>query len=97
MNLNEIKERVIKAIDDNRDLILKAGKEMYDNPELGYKEFKGTSIVSNYFKNELNLEVEEGIAYTGCRARANKESTGPKIAILGELDAISCNDHCDSN
>lgn len=97
MNLNEIKERVIKAIDDNREVILEAGKAMYDNPEFGYKEFKGTEIVSNYLKNELGLEVEEGIAYTGCRARANKDMEGPKVAILGELDAISCSDHVDSN
>ncbi|ERT69357.1 amidohydrolase [Cetobacterium somerae] len=97
MNINEIKERVIKAIDENRELILKAGQAMYDNPEFGYKEFKGTEIVSNYFKNELGLDVEEGIAYTGCRARANENVEGPKVAILGELDAISCSDHLDSN
>ncbi|MGL5573719.1 MAG: amidohydrolase, partial [Cetobacterium sp.] len=97
MNINEIKERVIKAIDENRELILKAGQAMYDNPEFGYKEFKGTEIVSNYFKNELGLDVEEGIAYTGCRARANENAEGPKVAILGELDAISCSDHLDSN
>ncbi len=97
MNINEIKDRVIKTIDENREIILKAGKAMYDNPEFGYKEFEGTKIVSNYFQTELGLEVEEGIAYTGCRARANKDATGPKIAILGELDAISCGDHSDSN
>ncbi|MGL5570086.1 amidohydrolase [Cetobacterium sp.] len=97
MNINEIKERVIKTIDENRELILKAGQAMYDNPEFGYKEFKGTEIVSNYFKNELGLDVEEGIAYTGCRARANENAEGPKVAILGELDAISCSDHLDSN
>jgi len=97
MNINEIKERVIKAIDENRELILKAGQDMYDNPEFGYKEFKGTEIVSNYFKNELGLDVEEGIAYTGCRARTNENAEGPKVAILGELDAISCSDHLDSN
>ena len=97
MNINEIKERVVKAIDENRELILKAGQDMYDNPEFGYKEFKGTKIVSNYFKNELGLEVEEGIAYTGCRARSNMDVEGPKVAILGELDAISCSDHLDSN
>lgn len=96
MDIREIKERVIKAIDDNKEMILKAGKEMYDNPEFGYKEFKGTKIVSEYLKG-LGLEVEEGIAYTGCRARANEEKSGPKVAVLGELDAISCANHKDSN
>lgn len=97
MTLNEIKQKVIETIDANRDIILNASKELYDNPEFGYKEFKGTSIVSNFFKNELNLDVQEGIAYTGCRARANASVEGPKVAILGELDAISCSDHADSN
>ncbi len=97
MNINELKERVIKAIDNNRDIILQAGQNMYDNPEFGYKEFKGTDIVANYFEKELGLAAEKGIAYTGCRARSNQNTNGPKIAILGELDAISCSDHIDSN
>ncbi|WP_432204843.1 amidohydrolase [Cetobacterium somerae] len=97
MDIKEIKEKVLKAIEENKELILKAGQEIYDNPEFGYKEFKGTQIVANFFKNELNLKVEEKIAYTGCRARTNEDVVGPKVAILGELDAISCSDHADSN
>ncbi|MEG0584454.1 MAG: amidohydrolase, partial [Cetobacterium sp.] len=97
MDIKELKEKVIKAIDENRDKIIEAGRKIYSTPEFGYKEFESTKIVSEFFKNELGLNVEEGIAYTGCRARANEQSSGPKVAVLGELDAISCNDHCDAN
>ena len=97
MTREELKERVIKAIEENKDVIIAAGRKIYANPEFGYKEFETTKTVSEFFKNELNLEVEEKIAYTGCRARVNAEKEGPKVAVLGELDGISCNEHCDAN
>ncbi|WP_315121644.1 amidohydrolase [uncultured Clostridium sp.] len=95
MNINELKEKVIKAIDDNKEVILKAGKEIYANPEMGYKEFKTTETASNFLKN-LGLEVEENIAVTGCKASIKGGKPGPNVAILGELDAISCANHRDS-
>ena len=97
MTREELKERVIKAIEENKDIIIAAGRKIYANPEFGYKEFETTKTVSEFFKNELNLDVEEKIAYTGCRVRVNAEKEGPKVAVLGELDGISCNEHCDAN
>lgn len=97
MTKEDLKERVIKAIEDNKESIIAAGRKIYANPEFGYKEFETTKTVSEFFKNELGIEVEEKIAYTGCRARVNQDKEGPKIAVLGELDGISCNEHCDAN
>ena len=97
MNKNELKERVLAAIEENKDTIIAAGRKIYSNPEFGYKEFETTKTVSDFFKNELGLEVEEKIAYTGCRARINEDKSGPKVAILGELDGISCSEHPDAN
>ena len=97
MTREELKERVIKAIEENKDIIIEAGRKIYKNPEFGYKEFETTKTVREFFKNELNVETEDKIAYTGCRARVNEEKEGPKVAILGELDGISCNEHCDAN
>ena len=97
MTRKELKERVIKAIEENKDIIIGAGRKIYNNPEFGYKEFETTKTVREFFKNELNVETEDKIAYTGCRARINEEKEGPKVAILGELDGISCNEHCDAN
>ena len=95
MNINELKERIIKAIDDNKNLIVKASREIYSTPEFGYKEFKSTEITVKFLK-DLGLEVEENIAVTGCRAFMKGGKPGPNVAILGELDAISCVTHKDA-
>lgn len=97
MDKSQLKEMVIKTIDENKDKIIKIGRKIYANPEFGYKEFETTKAVSDFFRNELHLEVEEKIAYTGCRARVNQDKNGPKIAIMGELDGISCSEHPDAN
>ena len=97
MTKQELKDRVIKAIEENKDIIIEAGRKIYHNPEFGYKEFETTKTVREFFKNELNVETEDKIAYTGCRARINEDKEGIKVAILGELDGISCKEHCDSN
>lgn len=97
MNKHQLKELVIKSIDDNREKILEVGRGIYKNPEYGYKEYKTTEAVVNFLQGELGLEVEKNIAVTGCKAITNKEKKGPHISILGELDGISCKEHKDSN
>ena len=97
MNKQQLKDLIIKAIDDNRDKIIEVGRGIYHTPEYGYKEYKTTEAVSNFLKDELGLEVENNIAVTGCMAVANADKNGPHISILGELDGISCKEHKDSN
>ena len=96
MNKNELKQLCIKTIDENRDEIIRIGNEIYKNPELGYKEFKSTEIVKNAMKN-LDGRLETEIAYTGCKIIANEEKSGPRVAIIGELDSVVCADHKDAN
>ncbi|MCQ4923139.1 amidohydrolase [Tissierella carlieri] len=91
-----MKSKVISAIEENRSLIFDIGRKVYQNPELGYKEFETTKLVKEFFKNELNLNVVDNIAYTGCKAQINEDKSGPKIAVLGELDGIVCNGHQDA-
>ena len=65
MDKNQLKERVIRAIEENKDIIINIGRKIYNNPEFGYKEFETTKSVVEFFKNELNIEnIEENIAYT---------------------------------
>lgn len=92
----EIKSKVISAIDGNKDIILDIGRKIYENPELGYKEFETTKLVKDFFQNELGLNVIDNIAYTGCKTEINKDKLGPKIAVLGELDGIVCSGHKDA-
>lgn len=98
MNKEDLKKLVIEAIDQNRDKIIEVGKNIYKNPEYGYKEYETTKAVTNFFKNELNLKTEENIAVTGCLCKVSDgKKEGLNIAVLGELDAISCKEHKDAN
>lgn len=96
MDRKILKERICKAIDDNKDLIINLGEDIYRNPQLGYKEEYATELVAKELE-KLGLYVEKNIAVTGCRGRINTKKNGPRIAVLGELDAILCSEHPDAN
>jgi len=92
----KLKKQVIEKIEENKDKIIELGKKLYENPELGYKEEFATSLISEALQN-LGLEVEENIAITGCSAVLAGEKVGPQLAFMGELDAILCQEHPDSD
>lgn len=96
MTKQEMKQAVIKAIDENKESIFAVKDSIYHNPEFGYKEVKTTATVADFLEN-LGLNVERDIAVTGCMARVNEDKAGPHIAVMGELDGISCKEHKDAN
>lgn len=96
MTKQEIKQAVLAAIDAGREEIFAVKDSIYQNPEFGYKEVKTTATVADFLES-LGLKVERNIAVTGCRARANEGKSGPHIAVMGELDGISCKEHKDAN
>ncbi|MGB6127878.1 MAG: amidohydrolase [Psychrilyobacter sp.] len=95
MTKKELKKKVIDVIDNQREKILRVGKEIYSNPELGYKEFKTTKTVKTFLE-EIGLDVENNIAVTGCKTTLDTGKKGPTIGILGELDSVVVKDHPDS-
>ncbi len=97
MTKEQLKQAAIKAIEENKEKIFALKDQIYANPEFGYKEVKTTASVADFLERELGLEVEKNIAVTGCRAQANKEKEGPCVAVMGELDGISCKEHRDAN
>ncbi len=95
MTKNELKQRVIDIIDAHENQIISIGDDIYREPELGYREIKTTNKVIDFLQN-LSLDVEDGIAFTGCRTQLNSEKNGPCIALLGELDAVVVQGHQDA-
>ncbi|MBF8984230.1 amidohydrolase [Lutibacter sp. B2] len=96
MDKSTLKAKICETIDQYKDEIISIGQDIYDHPELGYKEFYATNLISNKFK-ELGLSVKDHIAVTGCRGSINQDKNGPKIAVLGEMDAIMCHEHKDAD
>lgn len=96
MTKQEMKQAVIKAIDDNKEALFAVRDSIYHNPEFGYKEVKTTATVADYLEG-LGLDVKRNIAVTGCKAKTNMGKSGPNVAVMGELDGISCKEHKDAN
>lgn len=96
MSKEALKERVCIVIDDRADYIINIGKNIYDNPELGYKESFATKLILDEFKG-LGLKTKENIAVTGCKGFISSKKHGPTIGVMGELDAVICREHPDAN
>ena len=96
MNREELKALVAKTIDARKDLYVALGKKIYDHPETGYREVETTKVVAEALAG-LGFPVEKNIAITGCRAHCNVDKKGPKVVVMGELDALLCPTHPDSH
>ncbi|MDR1017758.1 MAG: amidohydrolase [Lachnospiraceae bacterium] len=95
MEIKEIKKKVLAAIDEHQEEIIRLGEDVYCHPELGYKELFATEAMEKAFAS-LGVETEKNIAYTGCKASVKGKEKGPKIDIMGELDSITCPEHPDA-
>ena len=83
--------RITSTIDDHAEEIIHLAEKLLRVPELGYREFKTSEIVSNVFE-ELGLPYEKNLGITGIKA-AGPHNNGPHISIIGELDAVICREH----
>ncbi len=90
-----MKNRIIKAIDENRERIIACGEDILKEPEMGFKEHKTSARVMKEFEI-LEIPYESGLAITGVKATVGN-GDGPNVCIIGELDAITCFEHPMSN
>ena len=86
----ELRQRIIDAIDLNRDKILEVAETIRQNPELGYKEFKASQLLATNIR-EWGYEVEKpaGGLETAFRASMHGRGEGPIVAVLAEYDALA--------
>ncbi len=96
MEKDQLKQIVIKKVDQLKDEIIGLGDDIYAHPETGYREFRTTGLLADKLE-ALGLNVTREIAYTGCKAVSEKKKDGPTIAVLGELDSLLCSAHPDCN
>ena len=92
MSIEVLKKRVIEAIDQYAAEIIEIGESIWNNPELGYKEFKTAKLVESKYE-EMGWSYKNKIAITGSKAYLKETGAGPAVAILGEMDAINVPDH----
>lgn len=96
MDIKDLKKKVLENIENNKEKIIEIGEKIYNNPELGYKEDFATNLVFDEME-KLGLNPENNLAVTGCGGTLDTGEHGPRIAVLGELDAVICREHPDAD
>ncbi len=92
----ELKKRVIEAIEKRSKEITEIGEAILRTPELGFKEVKTSSLVEEKFRS-MGLSCKKGLALTGVVAHVPGRSRKMHVALMGELDSIlvPSNPHAD--
>ena len=93
MNLDDIKQLACKEIENHGDRLIGVAKDILDNPEPGFQEFKTADRVAKEFES-MGIPFEENIGITGLKASLNtRKGSGPNVAVIGELDSLKVLGH----
>ncbi|MBV8715800.1 MAG: amidohydrolase [Chloroflexi bacterium] len=92
MTPTEMKARVQQTVDAAADDLEALARQIFAQPELGFKEHHTAGLVHEWF-DRLGLAHRDGIAVTGTRADLQCGAAGPTVAVLGELDSLLCWEH----
>ena len=84
---SELKIALSQDIDGLMSKVVKWRHHLHEYPELGNREFKTSKYIADILNN-LGLEVNTGIAYTGITAYIRGEHSGPLIALRADIDAL---------
>lgn len=74
-------------VDQARDLIATAEKTIWENPELGFEEWKTHAYMKAEFE-KMGYSVVEFGNIPGFYADVDSGKPGPKVALMGEMDAV---------
>ncbi|MBV8074489.1 MAG: amidohydrolase [Candidatus Eremiobacteraeota bacterium] len=88
----EHKASVAQTIDRHARALERFGDDIFRHPEIGFHEERTATAIAEALRR-LDLDVEEGLALTGVRARLRAGSEGPTICVLAELDGLPVPGH----
>ena len=89
-------QALLDAVENSKDRVLAAERQMWNNPEPGFKEWKTHAFLKQQFE-ELGYQVTEAGNIPGMYVEADSGRPGPKLAIFGEMDSLIIPTHpeCD--
>ena len=96
MDKSAAKRQAMEAIDAQSNRLTEFARDIWAHPELGFKETRTATRVAEYFE-ELGLDYRDKIAITGVRADVKGARDDLRMAIFGELDAVTCHEHPDAD
>lgn len=90
--MKEVYKRYSLLVEKNKERIHNAIDYIWKHPEVGYKEWKTSAYLEREFE-ALGYEVKRAGDIPGFIAEFNTGKPGPKIGVMGELDALMCATH----
>lgn len=89
-----MKEQIAPYIEKISTELVGMADFIFDNPEVGNKEYKACDVLCNAFANQgFNVEKGVGGLETSFRAMYEQGSGGPTVGILVEYDALERQGH----
>ena len=88
--------KLVEVVPQFEKLMADAYKFFWENPETGYKEWKGHAYLAEAFRS-LGYELTEAGNIPGFYTDVVTGRPGPMVLVMGELDALVCKTHpeCD--
>ncbi len=84
-----MKNRLIKEFDNIKDEMLSLSKNIHENPELCFDEYKSSNFIKELLKkHNFIIEEKSGGIDTAFKARFKGKEDGPTVAFLAEYDAL---------
>jgi amidohydrolase len=85
---NELEKAIDSVVDSERDALAKLSRDIHANPELRFEEHKAATWIAELLRAR-GFQVEHGVAGMSTALRARRGNPkGPRVAILGEYDAL---------
>ena len=85
--MNKKQRLLCEYTDQSRDLIARAEKTIWENPELGYTEWKTHAYLKEEFE-KLGYAIVEAGNIPGFYADIDTGRPGPKVLLSAEMDAL---------
>jgi len=92
----DLKAAVCSAIDARSDEIVGIARDIFANPEPGFREQATSGRVAAKLQ-EWGIPFERGLALTGLKSCLAGGADGPTVGIMGELDSHIVPGHPDCN
>lgn len=86
---------LLGCVDKHRQLILDAERSIFHTPEPGFREWKTAAYLMQRFR-ELGYSITEAGNIPGFYADLDTGRPGPRILVMGEMDALPCGRHPDA-
>ena len=89
-------ERLYQAVEKHKDMILEAERQIWKNPEPGYREWKTHAYLKEKYE-ALGYKLVEAGNIPGFYTDVDTGRPGPFIAVFGEMDSLIIPSHPESD